>query len=58
MLVSSIRVEPDDVIDGVLIFQDVPEFDNTSDIILGCGKILSTRFMSCKQCKEVQNDIV
>ena len=34
---NSIRVEPDDVMDGVLIFQSVEGSDPTSDIVLRDG---------------------
>lgn len=44
-LVNSICVLPDDAIDGVLVYQNIPGLDNTSDIMLGCGKIHSTEFI-------------
>ena len=44
-LVNSICVIPDDAIDGVLVYQNIPGLDITSDIMLGCGKILSTEFI-------------
>ena len=34
---NSMRVEPDDVMDGVLIFQSVEGSDPTSDIVLRDG---------------------
>lgn len=40
-IMNSMRVEPDDVMDGVLIFQSVEGLDPTSDIVLGNGKIIS-----------------
>ena len=40
-IMNSMRVEPDDVMDGVLIFQSVEGLDPTSDIVLGDGKIIS-----------------
>ena len=45
ILVNSICVLPDDAIDGVLVYQKIPGLDNISDIMLGCGKILSTEFI-------------
>lgn len=45
-LVNSMCVIPDDAIDGVLVYQNIPGLDNTSDIMLGCGKILSTKLIS------------
>lgn len=44
-LVKSICVIPDDAIDGVLVYQNISGLDNTSDIMLGCGKILSTELI-------------
>lgn len=44
-LVNSMCVIPDDAIDGVLVYQNIPGLDNTSDIMLGCGKILSTKLI-------------
>lgn len=40
-IMNSMRVEPDDVMDGVLIFQSVEGLDPTCDIVLGDGKIVS-----------------
>ena len=40
-IMNSMRVEPDDVMDGVLIGQSVEGLDPTSDIVLGDGKIIS-----------------
>ena len=40
-IMNSMRVEPDDVMDGVLIFQSVEGLDPTSDIVLGDGVIVS-----------------
>ena len=40
-IMNSMRVEPDDVMDGVLIFQSVEGLDPTSDIVLGDGAIVS-----------------
>ena len=40
-ILNSMRVEPDDVMDGVLIFQSVEGLDPTSDIVLGDGAIVS-----------------
>ena len=40
-IMNSMRVEPDDVMDGVLIFQSVEGLDPTSDIVLGDGVIFS-----------------
>lgn len=40
-ILNSMRVEPDDVMDGVLIFQSVEGLDPTSDIVLGAGKMIS-----------------
>lgn len=50
-LVNSICVLPDDAIDGVLVYQNIPGLDNTSDIMLGCGKILSTEFIADKDAE-------
>lgn len=44
-LINSICVLPDDAVDGVLVYQNIPGLDNTSDIMLGCGKIHSTEFI-------------
>lgn len=40
-IMNSMRVEPDDVMDGVLIFQSVEGLDPTSDIVLGDGVIVT-----------------
>lgn len=48
-LVNSICVLPDDAVDGVLVYQNIPGLDNTSNIMLGCGKILSTEFIADKE---------
>lgn len=40
-VVDSISLRPDDVVDAVMIFQAVPGIDNTSDIVLGDGWIIS-----------------
>lgn len=50
-LVKSICVLPDDAIDGVLVYQNIPGLDNTSDIMLGCGKIISTEFIPDKDAE-------
>lgn len=48
LLVNSLSVESDDSVDGVLIYQNIPGLNKTSDIILGNGKILSREFISDK----------
>lgn len=48
-LVNSICVLPDDAVDGVLVYQNIPGLDNTSNIMLGCGKNLSTEFIADKE---------
>ena len=45
-IMNSMRVEPDDVMDGVLIFQSVEGLDPTSDIVLGDGVIVSKEISS------------
>lgn len=40
-ILNSMRVEPDDVMDGVLIFQSVEGLEPTNDIVLGDGAIVS-----------------
>ena len=52
VLVKSICVLPDDAIDGVLVYQNIDGLDNTSDIMLGCGKILSVEFIPDKQTED------
>lgn len=44
-ILNSMRVEQDDVIDGVLIFQSVEGLDPTSDIVLGDGVIVSKKII-------------
>ena len=44
-ILSSMRVEQDDVLDGVLIFQSVEGLDPTSDIVLGDGIIVSKKII-------------
>lgn len=45
-IMNSMRVEPDDVMDGVLIFQSVEGIDPTSDIVLGEGRIVSREIIT------------
>lgn len=40
-ILNSIRVDRDDAVDGILIFQNVEGLDPTRDIIFGNGKIIS-----------------
>lgn len=50
-ILNSIRVDRDDAVDGVLIFQNVKGLDLTSDIVLGDGKIVSRKMVeSISQC--------
>ncbi len=50
-ILNSIRVDRDDAVDGVLIFQNVEGLDLTSDIVLGDGKIVSREMVeSISQC--------
>lgn len=48
-ILNGIRIDRDDAVDGVLIFQNVEGLDPTNDIIFGNGKIISREIINCSK---------